>query len=103
MSLEGKGREQTTSCCGRWRGAGGCRELARRGIRRHSSGGRPLAEAILSRLLRWWEEVSIGRGGEMSIERLSAEAIGVGSGTGRGGHDQAQEKVVVGLGGGRRL
>ena len=48
------------------------------------------------------EEVSNGRDGEVSIERLSAEAIGVGSGTG-GGHDQAQEEEVVGLGGGRRL
>ena len=47
--------------------------------------------------------MSIGHGGEMSFKQLSAEAMGVGSGTGRGGHDQAQEKVVVGLGGGRRL
>ena len=45
--------------------------------------------------------MSIGRDGEVSIERLWAEAIGVGSGTGRGGHDQ--EEVVVGLGGARSL
>jgi len=54
------------------------------------------------RLLVWREEVSIGRGGEVSIERLLAEAIDVGSGTGRGDHGQAQEEEVVGLGDGRR-
>ena len=54
------------------------------------------------RLLVWQEEVRIGRGGEVSIKRLSAEAICMGSGTGRGDHDQAQEEEVVGLGDGRR-
>jgi len=54
------------------------------------------------------EEVSIGRDEEVSIERLSAEAIGVGSGKWEVGREEEamirlRRKEVVGLGGGRRL
>ena len=45
-------------------------------------GGRqPMVETSV---LMWWEKVSIGRGWEeLSVERLSAEAMGGGSGNGK--------------------
>jgi len=60
----------------------------------------PLVEVSM---LRSREEVNIGCDREVSNERLSAEAMGGEVGPERGGHDQAREEVVVGVGGGRRL